>query len=67
MKFPTKKEIRAIVILSKVTEETIRIVVEEHPEIVAKAIINVFEKNPETLEEILTEIKERAEVQNSSD
>ena len=39
-----------LLLISEITTEVLDIVVEKHPEIIAKAIIQVIKKNPELIE-----------------
>ena len=42
-----EKKLLAFVLVTKLTAEVLDIVINEHPEIIVKAIVQIVEKNPE--------------------
>jgi len=57
------KKLRALIVYGQLIDEILHIVYEEHPEILAKAAIQVVDKNPELFKDALEKVKNNAIVQ----
>ena len=54
------KKLRALIVYGQLIDEILHIVYEEHPEILAKAAIQVVDKNPEIFKDALEKVENNA-------